>query len=303
MHKGNRNTEEAAVDPFPVVIVSGLSGSGKSTALNVFEDLGFFCVDGIPAKLVPALASMFARERTEGYTGLAVGMDLRQDNLMEHWSQVLQELEDQWMHPQIVYIECSNQILMRRYASTRRPHPLESRRLGLESALTRERELLEPVRALADFVIDTSHFSVHDLRRTLQEKWTSLVHARRGLKVHLISFGFKYGVPSEADIVQDLRFLPNPYFDERLRPFSGKDDEVRRFVFQDAAGKEFLNRLIDFFLFSLPLYEGEGRYRLTIALGCTGGRHRSVATTEAVYAALEREGYPVSIEHRHMDLG
>ncbi|HKK33501.1 MAG TPA: RNase adapter RapZ [Desulfomicrobiaceae bacterium] len=291
------------VDSFPVVIVSGLSGSGKSTALNVFEDLGFFCVDGIPAKLVPSLASMFAKERTEGYTGLAVGMDLRQDNLMEHWSQVLQELEHQGMCPQVVYIESSNQILMRRYASTRRPHPLESKRLSLESALTRERELLEPVRALADFVIDTSHFSVHDLRRTLQEKWTSLIHARKGLKVHLISFGFKYGVPSEADIVQDLRFLPNPYFDERLRPFSGKDDEVREFVYQHDTGQEFLARLIDFFLFSLPLYEAEGRYRLTIALGCTGGRHRSVATTEAVHAALKQEGYPVSIEHRHMDLG
>jgi len=246
---------------------------------------------------------MFAKERTEGYTGLAVGMDLRQDNLMEHWSQVLQELEHQGMCPQVVYIESSNQILMRRYASTRRPHPLESKRLSLESALTRERELLEPVRALADFVIDTSHFSVHDLRRTLQEKWTSLIHARKGLKVHLISFGFKYGVPSEADIVQDLRFLPNPYFDERLRPFSGKDDEVREFVYQHDTGQEFLARLIDFFLFSLPLYEAEGRYRLTIALGCTGGRHRSVATTEAVHAALKQEGYPVSIEHRHMDLG
>ena len=291
------------MDQVPVVIISGLSGSGKSTALDVFEDLGFFCVDGIPAKLVPTLGIMFARERTEGYIGLAVGMDLRQGNLLEHWSQVLQELEDQGMHPQIVFIECSNQVLMRRYASTRRPHPLESARLSLEPALIRERELLDPIRALADFVIDTSHFSVHDLRRTLQEKWTSLQNARKGLKVHLISFGFKYGVPSEADIVQDLRFLPNPYFDERLRPFSGKDAEVRDFVFQKESGREFLNRLIDFYRFSLPLYEDEGRYRLTIALGCTGGRHRSVATTEAVHAALQQEGYPVSIEHRHMDLG
>ena len=291
------------MEQFPIVIVSGLSGSGKSTALNVFEDLGFFCVDGIPAKLIPTMATLFVRERTEGYTGLAVGMDLRQDNLLEHWRPVLQELEDQGMRPQIVYIESSNQVLMRRYASTRRPHPLESNHLGLESALIRERELLDPIRTLADFVIDTSHFSVHDLRRTLQEKWTSLQNARKGLKVHLISFGFKYGVPSEADIVQDLRFLPNPYFDERLRPFSGKDAEVRDFVYQNESGREFLTRLIDFLEFSLPLYEEEGRYRLTIALGCTGGRHRSVATTEAVYEALEAQGYPVSIEHRHMDLG
>ena len=166
-----------------------------------------------------------------------------------------------------------------------------------------EMERLAPVREIADNVIDTSSFSIHDLRRSIQRKWNSTQERLHTIKVNLISFGFKYGVPREADLVFDLRFLPNPYFVEALRPQTGKESAIAEYVFSEPSGKEFKKRLIDFLSFLLPLYDAEGRYRITVALGCTGGKHRSVAMTEALMRALKRQDYAVSVEHRHMELG
>ena len=286
-----------------VVIVSGMSGSGKSTALNVFEDMGFFCVDGLPARMAPALIELFFSSPTRDYPGLAMGMDLRQPDFAGQWREVLQDMEKMSVRPTILFTDSSNQVLLRRYATTRRPHPLATGNLGLEAALEREREILEPIRNQADLVIDTSHYSVHDLRRVIQDKWESIASQSQGMRVHLISFGFKYGAPAEADTVMDLRFLPNPYFVEDLRPMSGQDEPIARYVLGGEPGREYLKRLLEFLDFTVPLYAREGRYRLTMAFGCTGGRHRSVAVTEAVLAHLRQQGYSVSVEHRHFSLG
>ncbi|WP_243546248.1 RNase adapter RapZ [Pseudodesulfovibrio tunisiensis] len=287
---------------FPVIVVTGISGSGKSTALRVFEDLGYFCIDGLPAGMVPKLAELFSGQDKK-HRGLVLGMDLRQPDFPRRWEDVVSQLQEQQAAVQVVFLEARMDTLVRRYATTRRPHPLETRDLGLEQALERERDLLDPVRQTAALVIDTTGYSIHDLRRVIQEKWAAFDEEAKGMRVHVISFGFKYGVPREADLVFDLRFLPNPYFDEKLKQLSGKDAAVSKYVLQGQPGSEFLDRYLDFLEYILPLYAEEGRYRMTLALGCTGGRHRSVAVAEAVYARLKDKGYAASIEHRHLELG
>jgi UPF0042 nucleotide-binding protein len=288
---------------FPTVIVTGLSGAGKSSALNVFEDLGFFCVDGIPSSMVSRLITLFKDENPRDYRGLAIGMDIRQHGFLHEGEASLASLGREGHRLQLVFLEAGTDELLRRYATTRRPHPLECQDFGLEQALEREREALEPLRQEAQLVIDTTNFSIHDLRRHLQEQWDFLTDTSQGLRIHLVSFGFKYGVPKEADLVFDLRFLPNPFFEEQLRSLSGQDDEVSAYVLGDEPGKSFMDRFLDFLLFLLPQYAKEGRYRLTMAVGCTGGRHRSVAVAEAANRQLLENSYRVSLEHRHLELG
>jgi UPF0042 nucleotide-binding protein len=204
---------------------------------------------------------------------------------------------------QIVFFEAATPEIIRRYATTRRPHPLENQDLGLEGAVLLERERMAPLRDASDLIVNTTNYSIHDLRRTLQEKWRFLEGKSGHLKVHVMSFGFKYGPPAEADMIFDLRFLPNPYFVDSLRPLSGKDQEIVQYVLGEEPGRTFLSRLEDFLLYLLPLYAQEGRYRLAVAAGCTGGRHRSVAVAEAVFDRLIKAGYNVSLEHRHIDKG
>ncbi|MBU1039923.1 MAG: RNase adapter RapZ [Proteobacteria bacterium] len=289
-------------EAFPVVVVTGLSGSGKSTALNVFEDLGYFCVDGLPAAMLPKLVSLFFGKDSK-HRGLALGMDLRQHDFLDQWNDALQELSAKGIFVRVLFVEAKDASLMRRYATTRRPHPLESASLGLEQALTKERAMLSPLRKDAELVIDTSEYSIHDLRRMIQERFTSKENIGQGMRVHVLSFGFKYGVPAEADLVFDLRFLPNPYFVPELRPMSGKDKAVADYVFKVEPGLTFQCKLQEFLLYLLPLYAAEGRYRIAVAVGCTGGRHRSVAMAEHLLATLRDSGYSVTIEHRHFDLG
>ena len=277
----SQTPSEGAAAPVQVCIVTGLSGAGKSTALRVFEDLRYFTVDGLPAGLAVEMVEMMRRGSMERFRGMALGMDMRQQD----------------------FLEAGAQELMRRYATTRRPHPLEREGMGLEDALREERTRLAPVREMADLVIDTSRFSIHDLRRAIQKRWSRTSGKLRAIRVNVISFGFKYGVPREADFVFDLRFLPNPYFVEKLRPLSGKDKAVRDYVFASEAAQEFEKKLFDLVRFMLPQMEAEGRYRVAIAVGCTGGRHRSVATAEALFQMLRQADYPASIEHRHLELG
>ncbi len=285
-----------------VCIVTGLSGAGKSTALQVFEDLRYFTVDGLPASLAPEMTAMMRRRSMSHFKGIALGMDMRQSNFPEEMRAALEALSAQNVMLTLLFLEADTQELIRRYATTRRPHPLEREGIGLEAALAAERTSLKPLRDMADLVIDTSLFSIHDLRRAVQQRWSDDQNRLRLLRINLISFGFKYGVPREADMVFDLRFLPNPYFDEQLRPLSGKDEKVSAYVFASQNSLEFRNKLQELFFCMLPQMEAEGRYRLTVALGCTGGRHRSVAMAEELFRALRQADYRVCLEHRHLKL-
>jgi UPF0042 nucleotide-binding protein len=290
-------------DNIAVVIVTGLSGSGKSTALAVFEDMNFVTVDGLPVEFATPMAKMIREHGLDKYRGIALGMDLRQSDFLNGWDRTLNDLTSQGFVPRIAFFEANNDILLKRYATTRRPHPLEKEGLGLEQAMAQERYRLRHVRKNADLVMDTSSHSIHDLRRLIQTKWNMLSKLTRNLKIHLVTFGFKYGTPSEADMVFDLRFLPNPYFIPELKPLSGLDAPVRAYVLKNNPGREFFNKLKIFMEFILKQNEKEGRYRLTVAIGCTGGRHRSVAVAEALAEAFRDENYSPTLEHRHLELG
>lgn len=290
--------------PFPVVIVTGLSGSGKSTALSVLEDMGFFTIDGLPAFFVLHMLEMLKHFDQDRHMGIAFGMDLRQTGFLQEFDKVLDSLRKNDFAPYILFFDAKTEVLLQRYAVTRRPHPLEKDGLGLEQSIAKERATLEKFRAKADLVLDTSAYSIHDLRRVLQRKeWRNLEQQGKDLRVHIVSFGFKYGTPSEADMVFDLRFLPNPYFVEDLRPLSGQDTAVADFVIGTEAAREYLTRLEEFLRFTLEQFEAEGRFRLTIGIGCTGGRHRSVAVAEALANSIKKSGYSLSLEHRHFSLG
>lgn len=304
----SNSSQQSSVKPefstFPqVVIVTGLSGAGKSTALQVLEDLLYFTVDNLPISLTPEMVSIMERPTMSNFKGIALGVDVRQGNLLVELDSVLSTLSEKKIRWMVLFVEADSPILLRRYATTRRPHPLEREGMGLEAALSAEKERLAPVRRMADIVLDTSDFSIHDLRRAMQQRWNNDQSHLCGIKILLISFGFKYGAPKEADTVFDLRFLPNPYFVEELRPLSGKDKLIADYVYADTGSQDFLTKMVDFLQCMLPQMEAEGRYRTTIAVGCTGGRHRSVATVEYLYKVLSQAGFAVSLEHRHLELG
>ena len=286
-----------------LVMVAGQSGAGKSTVLNVFEDLGFFCVDGLPAGLAGQLLNLSEEMKLDQYVGVALGLDVRQPDFALQWEHFVKRMDQAGMRLKLVFLEARDAVLIRRYATTRRPHPLEAQGMGLDQAISRERQMLEGLRQHADLVVDTSDFSIHDLRRVFQDEWPLDEDSGKSMRIHLISFGFKYGVPLEADLVFDLRFLPNPYFDPSLRPMSGLDEPIAGYVLGGEPGSTFIRSFEDFLRYLLPLYAVEGRYRLTMALGCTGGRHRSVAVSQAVLDGLTTAGFSVTIEHRHLDLG
>ena len=294
---------QKSVDGIPIVLITGLSGSGKSTALNVFEDMGFYRIDGFPSLLVQYVTALVSSDDFAGSIGLVLGMDLRQSTAVSGFNALVASLKANGFVPRVLFFDAKTDVLVKRYAGTRRPHPLEKEGLGLEQALELERKRLDTIKQSADLVIDTSSYSIHKLRRELQGKWNALKQGDApSLRLHIISFGFKYGTPPEADYVFDLRFLPNPYFIDDLKSLSGLDAPVADYVLQSASGKGLLHHLVDFLHFILKENEIEGRYRLTIGIGCTGGRHRSVATAEAIAALFSQEGYALSIEHRHLEL-
>jgi UPF0042 nucleotide-binding protein len=288
---------------FPVLILTGLSGAGKTTVLHVFEDMLFFVMDGLPLELAPGMLPVLRAEALSHYRGIVIGVDLRQHYAEKDFSKLLGELRGQSDNVRLLFVQASSESILRRYAATRRPHPLEAEGLGLEQAVAAEGQRLAALRDMADLVFDSSDFSIHDLRRHVLLRCAGLFKNAPRFRVHLISFGFKYGQPSEADMTFDLRFLPNPFFVEALRPSSGLDKAVADYVLAAEPGGTFLSRLVEFLEYLLPLFEAEGRYRLAIAFGCTGGRHRSVAFTEAVRHILKPLGFAVSVEHRHLELG
>ena len=290
---------------FPLIMVAGRAGAGKSTVLQVFEDMGYFTMDGLPPGLIADTLHVLNEQSLGYYKGLVIGIDTRPADYFAELNKAIVDLVTTGVKPFVLYVEAQTPVLLRRYATTRRPHPLEREGLNLDQAMEEEGSRLAPLRELADLVLDTSEYSIHDLRRVIQNKWANIKADSnlRVLKVHIISFGFKYGLPAEAEMACDLRFLPNPYFVSGLKELTGKDAPVAEYVFGTVEGGLFYKKLEEFLLFALPMYEAEGRYRVSLAIGCTGGRHRSVAFAENLYATLKKTGYAVTLEHRHMELG
>ncbi|MBQ4132457.1 MAG: RNase adapter RapZ [Desulfovibrionaceae bacterium] len=290
---------------FPLIIVAGLSGAGKSTVLHVFEDMGYFTVDGLPAELVADMLNVLNKQSLCRYNGLVMGVDTREPNYLAQLDRAFEKIDPLGFKPFILFMEAGPEALVRRYATTRRPHPLERDGFNLEQAMLEEKQRLAALRDMADLVIDTSKYNIHDLRRSIQNKWNNLQNQEglRLLRVNLISFGFKYGLPAETEMAFDLRFLPNPYFVPELREFTGCDRQIFEYVLGNEEGKKFYHMLEGFILDTLPMLEAEGRFRVSIAIGCTGGKHRSVAFAEALNNALTKAGYLVTLEHRHMTLG
>ncbi len=276
-----------------IFVVTGLSGAGRSTALRVLEDAGYFCVDNLPPALAPELISLVGREGKLERIGL--GIDVRTGEFRRGAEETLSELEALGHRVRVIFLDCADDILVRRFSETRRPHAL-SRTGDLQGAISRERERLAALRARADIVVDTTEFSVHDLRHHLMD-YVGRDPGSPSMVVRLLSFGFKYGVPVDADLVFDLRFLPNPHFVEDLRPKTGLDAAVSAYVIQAPETQELLRHLRPLLDYVLPQYAREGKAYLTIALGCTGGRHRSVAMVEELGRQLG-DGHEVVVSHR-----
>jgi len=276
-----------------IVVITGLSGAGRSTALRVLEDAGFFCVDNLPPGLAPELLALVGREGNLGRVGL--GIDVRTGAFLSGAEETLSELEASGHRVQVIFLDCADDVLVRRFSETRRPHALAGKG-DLHGAIAGERERLAGLRARADIVIDTTDFSVHDLRHHLID-YVGRDPDRPSMVVRLVSFGFKYGIPVHADLVFDLRFLPNPHFVEALRPKTGMDPEVSAYVIEAPATRELLQHLRPLLDYTLPQYAREGKAYLTIALGCTGGRHRSVAMAEELGRHLG-DRHEVVVSHR-----
>lgn len=279
--------------PLQIVVVTGLSGAGKSTALRVFEDMGYFCVDNLPTPLAGEFAEM-ASMRSD-IAKVALGMDAR-GRVFGRGAEVLkEELASAGHQVSILFLDASDEALVRRFSESRRPHPLCADK-GVLYGIELEREGLWQVRQQADEVIDTTLLSVHQLRRLIRE-WLGGEQSIHQLTIRAISFGFRYGLPIDADLVFDVRFLPNPYFIPELRPKSGRDESVSSFVLAQEETAEFLRRCVDMLDYLIPYYKREGKSYLTVAVGCTGGRHRSVAVTEALSHRL-RALHSVNVLHR-----
>ncbi len=279
-----------------LVILTGLSGSGKSTVLKTFEDQGFYCVDNLPVELIPTFSEFHMHASGEiGRAALLV--DAREGTQLERLPAIYRKLRREYPAA-LVFIEASDEALLRRFSETRRPHPLGHDR-PIREGLHRERKMMAPIRKLADVVLDTTRFNVHELRHFITERFKN--PDRRPLLVSLVSFGYRFGIPGDVDLVFDVRFLPNPHFVPRLRPYSGKDPRVARYIRSFPQSNEFLRRIEGLLVYLIPHYIREGKSYLTIAFGCTGGRHRSVMLAEAVRRALGRRGYPAKAVHRDID--
>ena len=282
------------------VIVTGMSGAGKSTALKMLEDMGYFCVDNLPVPLIPKFAELLAVPGTE-MNKAALGVDIRSGQSFQELANVLKVLDEGGCQYEILYLESSDDVLVKRYKETRRFHPLAGSDGRVEDGLKRERELLGFLKKKADYLVDTSHMLTRELKAELNKIFVQNKEYKN-LYITVLSFGFKYGIPNDADLVFDVRFLPNPYYIEELRPMSGNDQPVRDYVMNNDTAKQFLTKLTDMVEFLIPNYISEGKTQLVIGIGCTGGKHRSVTLANELYKRLSgKKGYGLKIEHR--DIG
>lgn len=278
-----------------MVIVTGLSGSGRSAALKAFEDMGYYCVDNLPLTLLPAFIE-FAEGSDEAFRS-AIGIDVREKGFVENFPTIFDRLKTTAHAVEMLFLEASDQTLVRRFSETRRPHPLARGATPLLDGIRKERGALGEIKKLADRILDTSDYTVHDLRQAVERHYSE-ADAGRPMVITMITFGYKFGVPYELDLLFDLRFLPNPHFVPELRPLTGEDPGVSNYVLARPESEEFLSRLTGFLEYLLPCYRSEGKSYLTIGFGCTGGRHRSVAVSLAVAERLRQRGYEVNMKHR-----
>ena len=292
---------DASAEPVEqhVVVLSGLSGAGKTAATKLFEDLGYTCVDNLPGELLAEFAELVSGD-PQRFAKVAVVLDVRSGDVPVAFGAMRGALEGRGIRPQVFFLEARDEVLIRRFSETRHRHPLDDQR-GIASSIAEERRLLEPVRNQADVILDTSALSLRELRERIFTN-LSAQPAPDQLALQLISFGFKYGVPLEADLVFDVRFMQNPYYVEPLRQLSGRTDAVREFVLAQPPARRFLDLVAEFLEFAVPAYIAEGKTRLTIAIGCTGGYHRSIVIAEEMATWLRSRNYgPVSVFHRELE--
>ena len=293
---GKLAQKDAPHDGFPpgeLVIITGMSGSGKASVLKAFEDLGYYCVDNLPVGLIPRFAELAGQSAEIDRTALVV--DVREGRQLEELPAIIKSVK-RIIPTRLIFLEASDAVLQRRYSETRRPHPLGTH-TPVKTSLTAERRRLRAIRAHADLVIDTSKFNVHELRAHINELFQKKEKGRNIL-VSCVSFGFRHGVPDDADLVFDVRFLPNPHFIPEFRPLTGRDPKVAKYIRSFPQTSEFIQRISDLLVYLLPHYIHEGKSYLTIAFGCTGGQHRSVMIAEDVTKRLKKASYRVKVVHR-----
>ncbi len=280
------------------VIVTGMSGAGKSQALKIFEDFGYYCVDNLPMELLVSFARLMKNGRA-GKENVALGVDVRSGESFKLLERILESEDFQSVAYEILYLDASDECLIKRFKETRRTHPLETANGSLENGIDAERKLLTFLRKQATYVVDTSFFLTRDLRKELSNIF---IHEKdfKNLNITIMSFGFKYGIPTEADLVFDVRFLPNPFYIEDLKPLTGNDAPVKDYVMGFDVTKLFLDKLDDLLDFLIPNYILEGKNQLVIAIGCTGGRHRSVTIANELYKSLSGKGYGLKVEHKEI---
>jgi UPF0042 nucleotide-binding protein len=291
-------SEEPVAEPIRFVILTGLSGAGKSYAIKCLEDLGYFCVDNLPTTLIPTFAELCAQS-SRRIRAIALGVDVREGEYLASMVETLQELRARGHRADVLFLEASDETLVRRYHETRRRHPLAGEGSVLDG-IRAERKALAHLREIADRIIDTTALTVHQLKDQMVQTYGPRA-GRDGLTVALVSFGFKHGVPYDADLVFDVRFLPNPHFVERLHALDGRDPAVEEFVMSFSESRELLSHLEGLLKFLLPLYQREGKAYLTVAVGCTGGRHRSVMLVERLRSFLTGLGLSPIVRHRDLD--
>ncbi|MEZ4330367.1 MAG: RNase adapter RapZ [Myxococcota bacterium] len=279
-----------------IVFVSGLSGSGKTTAMAALEDLAFYCVDNLPVQLVPQFVTLCAKA-TSPIERIALALDARERKFLERLPETLADLRRRGAQVDVIFLDCADEVLERRYRETRRVHP-HSPGGSVKDGIAVERSVLDGVARVADLTVDTTLLNVHQLKETIVRHVTGTT---RPTVVNIVSFGFRHGTPATVELLFDVRFLPNPYFDEILRPGTGLEGPVADYVLKSERGAEFFERLQGFVSYLLPFYDAEGKAYVTIGVGCTGGRHRSVAIAEAIGAHLRAGGRDVTVSHRDVE--
>ena len=281
--------------PPRIVVITGMSGSGKTTALRALEDMGFFCVDNMPVVLWPKFLEIQFRQ-AKGACDVALVMDLREQGFLDKYARIFQRLKDKGFHIEILFLDASDEALIHRFSETRRVHPLAVQGTVMEGVAF-ERSKLGPLKKMADKILDTTSYNVHQLKDAVRRLFLSPEEKRR-MVIHVTSFGYRFGLPPDADIVLDVRFLPNPHFDENLRAYDGHHPRVRESVLKSDTGEVFVRRLFEMMEFLIPLYQKEGKSRLNIAIGCTGGRHRSVVMVNELVSYFSQRQVPANVHHR-----